>query len=60
MGDRGRLTATGDPSLAMTRETWTLAVLGDEQRLADLPISPTLGDQRKHLNLSPDNAKRGR
>jgi hypothetical protein len=31
---------------------------GDEQRLADLPVGPSLGNQRKHLNLSPGQAKR--
>jgi hypothetical protein len=27
-------------SLARILETWTLAILGDEQRLADLPVGP--------------------
>jgi hypothetical protein len=33
---------------------------GNEQRLADLPVGPTLGDQREHLHLSSGQAKRCR
>jgi hypothetical protein len=32
---------------------------GDEQRLADLPVGPALGDQCEDLNLSLSQAKRG-
>jgi Rhodopirellula transposase DDE domain len=33
---------------------------GDEQRLADLPVRPALGDQGQHLRLSPGQAERCR
>jgi len=33
---------------------------GDEQRLADLPVRPALGDQGQHLGLTVCEAERGR
>jgi hypothetical protein len=48
------------PHLARILETWTLAVLGgDEQCLADLPVSPVLGGQCEHLRLMQREAERG-
>src|SRR4029450_3443558 len=32
---------------------------GNEQRLADLPVGPALGDQCQHLNLTLGEAERG-
>jgi hypothetical protein len=33
---------------------------GNEQRLADLPVGPALGDQGEHLSLPPGETKRCR
>jgi len=39
------------------RERWPS--WGDEQGLADLPVSPALGDQGQHLDLPLGEAERG-
>ncbi len=52
VGDSGRLTATGDPQLGEDpRDVDAGRLGGDEQHLADLPVGPALGDQRKHPHL---------
>ena len=60
VGNRGCLTAAGDPELGEDpRDVDAGGLGGNEQRLADLPVRPALGDQGEHLNLSPGQAKRG-
>ena len=60
MGDRGRFNATGDPQLGQdTRDVDAGGLGGDEQRLADLPVGPALGDQGEHLGLAFREAERG-
>jgi hypothetical protein len=57
MGDRRRLTATGDPPAwrgSLRRGRWRS--LGDKQRLADLPVGQALSDQCEYLGLTLSDA----
>ena len=45
VGDRGSFPAAGDPELGEDpRDMEAGGLGGDEQRLADLPVGPALGD----------------
>src|SRR5215218_4524624 len=61
VGNRGCLTAAGDPELGEDpRDVDAGGLRGNEQRLADLPVRPALGDQCQHLGLTVREAERGR
>ena len=59
MGDCGRLAATGHAELGEdVGDVEAGRLLGDEQRLADLPVRPPLGDEGEDLGLARGKAKR--
>jgi hypothetical protein len=53
VSNRGRLPATGRPQLGQDpRDVDAGGLGGDEQRLADLPVGPALGDKREDFGLT--------
>jgi hypothetical protein len=58
VSNRGRLATAGHAELGEdVGDVEAGGLLGDEQRLADLPVRPALSDQGKNLGLARGEAK---